>query len=122
MGDISWIGTMSLRKGKGKGKGKGFLSLKEEEVEEEVKEEAEGMWAGMVAELLGEIIKRVERSEEQWPNRQNVVACGCVCKRWREITRQVVRSPSPSHISAVPKITFPSCLKQVSSLLFSSQF
>lgn len=104
--------SLRKRKEKGKGKGKGFLSLKEEEVKEEAKEEAEGMWAGMLAELLGEIIKRVERSEEQWPNRQNVVACACVCKRWREITRQVVRSPSPSHISAVPKITFPSCLKQ----------
>uniref|UniRef100_A0A2N9EEB7 F-box domain-containing protein n=1 Tax=Fagus sylvatica TaxID=28930 RepID=A0A2N9EEB7_FAGSY len=66
------------------------------------------MWAGMLPEVLMEIIERVERSEERWPNRQNVVACGCVCKRWREITRDVVGLPSLT----TPKITFPSCLKQ----------
>lgn len=78
-------------------------------------------WSTMLPELLGEIIQRVEASEDQWPNRQNVVACACVCKRWREITREIVRSPSHGG-----KITFPSCLKQVSSwenkLLFFHPF
>lgn len=64
-------------------------------------------WSTMLPELLGEIIQRVENSEDKWPNRQNVVACACVCKRWRDITKQIVRSPSYSG-----KITFPSCLKQ----------
>lgn len=65
-------------------------------------------WSTMLPELLGEIIQRVEASGEQWPHRQNVVACACVCKRWRDLTRELVRSPSQTG-----KITFPSCLKQV---------
>ncbi|KAK4285872.1 hypothetical protein QN277_002507 [Acacia crassicarpa] len=64
-------------------------------------------WSTMLPELLGEIIRRMEVSEERWPNRQNVVACAGVCKRWREMTREIVRSPSQSS-----KITFPSCLKE----------
>ncbi|KAG8386434.1 hypothetical protein BUALT_Bualt03G0148300 [Buddleja alternifolia] len=66
-------------------------------------------WAGMLPELLGEIIQRVEASEDKWPHRQNVVACGCVCKRWREATREVVDMASLHHPG---KITFPSSLKQ----------
>ncbi|XP_022005835.1 uncharacterized protein LOC110904299 isoform X2 [Helianthus annuus] len=38
----------------------------------------------MLPELLGEIIRRVEANDDRWPLRRNVVACGCVCKRWRE--------------------------------------
>lgn len=68
-------------------------------------------WSNMLPELLGEIIQRVEATEDQWPHRRNVVACACVCKRWREITKEIVRSPPRSG-----KITFPSCLKQVSAL------
>ncbi|RDX91827.1 Tubby-like F-box protein 7 [Mucuna pruriens] len=64
-------------------------------------------WANMLPEILGEIVRRVDAAEEQWPSRQNVVACACVCKRWRDITREVVREPSHPG-----KITFPSCLKQ----------
>ncbi|KAF8024216.1 hypothetical protein BT93_F1423 [Corymbia citriodora subsp. variegata] len=64
-------------------------------------------WGTMLPELLGEIIRRVEESEDRWPQRQNVVACACVCKRWRDITREIVRSPLHSG-----QITFPSCLKQ----------
>ncbi|KAK9204165.1 hypothetical protein WN943_014423 [Citrus x changshan-huyou] len=66
-----------------------------------------GSWAGLLPELLGEIIRRVETTEDSWPHRQNVVACACVCKRWREITKDIVKSPFLSG-----KITFPSCLKQ----------
>lgn len=65
-------------------------------------------WAFMLPELLGEIMRRVEASEERWPNRRNVVACACVCKRWRDIAKEIVRSPSRAG-----RITFPSCLKQV---------
>ncbi|XP_059662734.1 tubby-like F-box protein 7 isoform X2 [Cornus florida] len=64
-------------------------------------------WSTMLPELLGEIIRRVEESEDRWPIRRNVVACACVCKRWREVTRDIVKSPLHSG-----KITFPSCLKQ----------
>ncbi|XP_004294113.1 PREDICTED: tubby-like F-box protein 7 [Fragaria vesca subsp. vesca] len=64
-------------------------------------------WSTLLPELLGEIIQRVEDSEDKWPHRQNVVACACVCKRWRDITKEIVRTPS-----ANGKITFPSSLKQ----------
>ncbi|KAJ0651951.1 putative F-box domain-containing protein [Helianthus annuus] len=56
----------------------------------------------MLPELLGEIIRRVEANDDRWPLRRNVVACGCVCKRWREVSREIVTG----------NITFPSCLKQ----------
>ncbi|KAK7244170.1 hypothetical protein RIF29_38988 [Crotalaria pallida] len=67
----------------------------------------ESPWSTMLPELLGEIIRRVDVTEEQWPHRQNVVACACVCKRWRDVTREIVRDPSHNGT-----ITFPSCLKQ----------
>lgn len=69
-------------------------------------------WSTMLPELLGEIIQRVEASEDRWPIRQNVVACACVCKRWREMTREIVRGLPQSG-----KITFPSSLKQVGTLI-----
>lgn len=72
-------------------------------------ESADGTdWSTMLPDLLAEIIKRVDVAEEQWPHRQNVVACACVCKRWRDITREIVKSPQRNGT-----ITFPSCLKQV---------
>ncbi|XP_047179356.1 tubby-like F-box protein 7 [Vigna umbellata] len=64
-------------------------------------------WSNMLPEILYEIVRRVDAAEELWPNRQNVVSCACVCKRWRDITREVVREPLHTG-----KITFPSCLKQ----------
>ncbi|CAN4102965.1 unnamed protein product [Withania somnifera] len=64
-------------------------------------------WSNMLPEILREIIQRVEASVESWPLRQNVVACGCVCKRWRQVTEDVVESSLQAG-----KITFPSCLKQ----------
>ncbi|XXG67459.1 hypothetical protein AAC387_Pa06g0808 [Persea americana] len=77
-----------------------------ERVEEE-EELADDCWSGLLPELLEEIIRRVESSEDRWPFRRNVVACACVCKRWREITREIVKSPQ--HCG---KITFPSSLKE----------
>nr|GEZ81280.1 tubby-like F-box protein 7 [Tanacetum cinerariifolium] len=43
----------------------------------------------------------------------DVVACGCVCKRWRDVTREVVLPPVKCGL-----ITFPSCLKQDTVLTF----
>ncbi|KAK6132477.1 hypothetical protein DH2020_033777 [Rehmannia glutinosa] len=68
-----------------------------------------GSWAGMLPELLGEIIQRVEASEDKWPQRQNIVACGCVCKRWRDATTEAVEKAS---LRQPGKITFPSSLKK----------
>ncbi|TYG71442.1 hypothetical protein ES288_D05G396500v1 [Gossypium darwinii] len=77
------------------------------EAEAEAEEEGQS-WSTMLPELLGEIMERVEASEDRWPQRQNVVTCACVCKKWREAMREIVRASSPGS----GKITFPSCLKQ----------
>ncbi|KAG6790390.1 hypothetical protein POTOM_006543 [Populus tomentosa] len=71
-------------------------------------------WGNMLPELLGEIIKQVEESEDRWPQRQNVVACACVCKKWREVTKDIVKSlpNNNNNNGSSGKITFPSCLKQ----------
>ncbi|CAI9088818.1 OLC1v1023255C1 [Oldenlandia corymbosa var. corymbosa] len=68
-------------------------------------------WADMLPEILGEIIQRVEASEDKWPLRRNVVACGCVCKGWRVVTKDIVASCSRQQETAA-KITFPSCLRK----------
>ncbi|KAK9153049.1 hypothetical protein Sjap_000529 [Stephania japonica] len=64
-------------------------------------------WSKMLPELLGEILQRVESSEDRWPLRKDVVSCACVCKRWRDVTKGIVKSPLHSG-----KITFPASLKQ----------
>ncbi|KAH0463359.1 hypothetical protein IEQ34_007941 [Dendrobium chrysotoxum] len=74
----------------------------------EEEDEDEDRWSCMLSELLAEIIKRVEASEDQWPLRKSVVACACVCRKWREVTTSIVKSPQESGM-----ITFPSSLKQV---------
>ncbi|XVF88007.1 hypothetical protein PTKIN_Ptkin19aG0014800 [Pterospermum kingtungense] len=74
-------------------------------------------WSTLLPELLGEIMERVEASEDRWPQRQNVVDCACVCKKWRGVTREIVRDSSPNS----GKITFPSCLKQPGPCDFPNQ-
>lgn len=65
-------------------------------------------WANMPPELLHDIIKRVEASETSWPARRDVVACASVCKSWREITKDIVKTPEQCGC-----LTFPISLKQV---------
>lgn len=64
-------------------------------------------WSKMLPEILENIIQRVELSEDRWPIRKSVVSCACVCKRWRDVTKGIVKSPLQTG-----KITFPSSLKQ----------
>ncbi|KAG0487760.1 hypothetical protein HPP92_009855 [Vanilla planifolia] len=64
-------------------------------------------WSRLLPELLTDIIRRVEESEDRWPRRRSVVACACVCRKWREITTGLVRSKPLSGL-----ITFPSSIKQ----------
>nr|GEW87691.1 tubby-like F-box protein 7 [Tanacetum cinerariifolium] len=71
-------------------------------------ENDEGRWSSMLPELIGEIIKRVEESDDTWPVRRNVVVCGCVCKKWRDVVKMIVKPPGFNR----GIITFPSCLKQ----------
>lgn len=64
-------------------------------------------WANLPPELLCDVIKRLEASESTWPSRKYVVACAAVCRPWRELCKEIVRSPELSG-----KLTFPVSLKQ----------
>ncbi|KAL3505311.1 hypothetical protein ACH5RR_035152 [Cinchona calisaya] len=67
----------------------------------------QSQWANLPTELLLDIIRRVESSETSWPSRRDVVACAAVCRSWREVTKQVVRTPEQCGL-----LTFPMSLKQ----------
>ncbi|KAI3845832.1 hypothetical protein MKX03_031242 [Papaver bracteatum] len=51
----------------------------------------QGRWANLPPEF-----------ETSWPARQHVVACGSVCRSWRDITKEVVKTPEQSG-----RLTFP---------------
>ncbi|KAK4429270.1 Tubby-like F-box protein 5 [Sesamum alatum] len=67
----------------------------------------ESLWANLPPELLLDIIGRIDASETTWPARRAVVSCAAVCKSWREITREVIRTPEECGL-----LTFPMSLKQ----------
>ncbi|KAL2229822.1 UNVERIFIED_CONTAM: Tubby-like F-box protein 6 [Sesamum indicum] len=64
-------------------------------------------WDSLPSELLREVLLKVEESESKWPARKHVVACAGVCKSWREVMKEVVKTPEVSG-----KITFPISVKQ----------
>ncbi|KAL4588494.1 hypothetical protein LXL04_001385 [Taraxacum kok-saghyz] len=64
-------------------------------------------WANLPPELLCDVIKRLEESESSWPARKHVVACAAVCRSWRSMCKEIVRSPE-----SCGKLTFPVSLKQ----------
>ncbi|KAI4389234.1 hypothetical protein MLD38_001482 [Melastoma candidum] len=64
-------------------------------------------WASLPPELLHDVIRRLEASESLWPSRRHVVACAAVCRSWREMCKEIVKSPE-----ICGKITFPVSLKQ----------
>ncbi|KAL5150915.1 Tubby-like F-box protein 6 [Glycine soja] len=64
-------------------------------------------WANMPQELLREVLLRIEASEDTWPPRKSVVSCAGVCRSWRHITKDIVKTPELSS-----KITFPISVKQ----------
>lgn len=70
-------------------------------------------WANLPPELLLDIIQRLEASETSWPARRDVVACAAVCRSWRDITKEVVKTPEKCGW-----LTFPISLKQVTLLSF----
>ncbi|VYS49709.1 unnamed protein product [Arabidopsis thaliana] len=49
----------------------------------------------MPPELLRDVLMRIERSEDTWPSRKNVVSCAGVCKNWRQIFKEIVNVPEP---------------------------
>ncbi|MBA0762857.1 hypothetical protein Gotri_012410 [Gossypium trilobum] len=64
-------------------------------------------WANMPYELLRDVLMRIEASEVTWPARKIVVSCAGVCRNWREIMKEIVKTPEISG-----KLTFPISLKQ----------
>ncbi|KAK6135356.1 hypothetical protein DH2020_030867 [Rehmannia glutinosa] len=67
-------------------------------------------WANLPPELLFDVIKRLEESESTWPARKHVVACAAVCRSWRSMCKEIVKSPE-----VCGKLTFPVSLKQPGS-------
>ncbi|CAM8934663.1 unnamed protein product [Rhodiola kirilowii] len=67
----------------------------------------QGSWENIPLELLWDIIQRVEESETLWRARQAVVYCASVCKSWRDVTKEIVKTPVECG-----RITFPISLKQ----------
>ncbi|KAF8409979.1 hypothetical protein HHK36_002499 [Tetracentron sinense] len=67
-------------------------------------------WANLPPELLLDVIQRVEASETSWPGRRHVVVCASVCRSWREITKEIVKTPEECG-----RVTFPISLKQPGS-------
>lgn len=67
----------------------------------------QSQWANLPPELLLDIIQRLEASETSWPARRDVVACASVCRSWREITKEIVKTPEQCGW-----LTFPISLKQ----------
>ncbi|MBA0736478.1 hypothetical protein Gogos_010029 [Gossypium gossypioides] len=64
-------------------------------------------WANMPYELLRDVLMRIESSEVTWPTRKTVVSCAGVCRNWREIMKELVKTPEISG-----NLTFPISLKQ----------
>ena len=67
----------------------------------------QGQWANLPPELLLDIIQRVEESETSWPARAVVVFCASVCRSWRSVTKEIIKTPQQCG-----RITFPISLKQ----------
>lgn len=64
-------------------------------------------WANMPPELLRDVLMRIEEAESLWPLRKDVVACAGVCRSWRDIMKEIVKTPELSG-----KLTFPISVKQ----------
>lgn len=99
------------------GEGRNWLSrtrlhIAPDEVPPQPEAIEQGQWANLPHELLLDIIRRIEESETSWPARIVVLFCASVCKSWRKITREVVKTPEQCG-----KLTFPISLKQVEGLL-----
>ncbi|WVZ66988.1 hypothetical protein U9M48_016135 [Paspalum notatum var. saurae] len=67
----------------------------------------ESCWGQVPPELLRDVLARVVDDEARWPGRQAVVACAGVCRAWRRVVKEMVRTPE-----VCGKLTFPISLKQ----------
>ncbi|PKA64813.1 Tubby-like F-box protein 6 [Apostasia shenzhenica] len=72
-----------------------------------IQELKQSCWANLPPELLRDVLMRIEEAEGSWPERKGVVACAGVCRSWREIMKEIVKTPEISG-----KLTFPISVKQ----------
>ncbi|PKA66797.1 Tubby-like F-box protein 8 [Apostasia shenzhenica] len=77
------------------------------ELQDQLADTGQSHWAGLPPELLRDVIRRLEAGESTWPSRKHVVACASVCRSWRKMCKEIVRSPE-----FCGKLTFPVSLKQ----------
>ncbi|WOL00561.1 tubby-like F-box protein 6 [Canna indica] len=68
---------------------------------------SQSCWANMPPELLRDVLIRIEETVDSWPLRKDVAACAGVCRSWRDIMKEIVKTPEVSG-----KLTFPISLKQ----------
>ncbi|KAJ7966768.1 Tubby-like F-box protein [Quillaja saponaria] len=104
------IGNISRRGGKGKhvhGPGKSHIAPEFSPPSASSMVVQQSRWVNLSPELLLDIIQRVEVSETSWPARRVIVACASVCRSWREITKEVVKTPEQCGF-----LTFPISVKQ----------
>ncbi|KAG6766796.1 hypothetical protein POTOM_027970 [Populus tomentosa] len=102
------IGNISRRGLEGKHwRGRARSHIAPDETPAETDQIEQGRWANLPPELLLDIIRRVEESETSWPARAAVVHCASVCRSWREITKEIVKTPEQCG-----RLTFPISLKQ----------
>ncbi|CAN1344266.1 Tubby-like F-box protein 2 [Linum perenne] len=104
------VGSRSRRGVEGKrwrGRARSHIAPDETSLVESEECSAQGQWANLPPELLLDIISRVEETETSWPARAVVVHCASVCRSWREVTREVVKTPAQCGL-----LTFPISLKQ----------
>ncbi|OMO84447.1 hypothetical protein COLO4_22054 [Corchorus olitorius] len=102
------IGNISKRGGDNKiwrNRTRSHVAPDQAAVESEFTEQSP--WANLPPELLLDIIQRVEESETAWPARAVVVFCAAVCRSWRDITKEIVKTPEQCG-----RLTFPISLKQ----------
>ncbi|WOL15536.1 tubby-like F-box protein 8 [Canna indica] len=103
IGSLSRRGFEARLPGHHRGKSQGAVH----EVHDQLLVVQDSCWANLPPELLRDVIKRLEASENTWPSRKNVVVCAAVCKSWREMCKEIVKSPEFSG-----QLTFPVSLKQ----------
>lgn len=102
------IGSISRRGVEGRHwRGRARSHIAPDETPPESEPIQQGRWANLPPELLLDIIRRVEESETSWPARAVVVSCALVCRSWREITKEIVKTPEQCG-----RLTFPISLKQ----------
>ncbi|CAK7339587.1 unnamed protein product [Dovyalis caffra] len=102
------IGSISGRGVEGKHwRGRARSHIAPDETPAETDQIEQSQWANLPPELLLDIIRRVEESETSWPARAVVVHCASVCRSWREITKEIVKTPEQCG-----RLTFPISLKQ----------